>query len=171
MPASTNSSAQPQGEPQPGSQGVEKSDLAVKGIFVFFLLLLVSGVAIHFIIAAQLDTLRKKPSQTDAWGAGARTMQAQATKTPRREFPRLQLSPPADLQAFRAREEAELSSYGWVSKTAGVARIPIERAMKLLLQNGLPVRSGTNHSQPGVSSLQLQQQRPLQMDPERKLEK
>ena len=33
-----------------------------------------------------------------------------------------------------------LNSYGWVDPKAGVVRIPIDRAMDLLLQKGLPVR-------------------------------
>src|SRR5208282_5249649 len=34
-----------------------------------------------------------------------------------------------------------LHSYGWVDEKAGTVRIPIERAMDLLVQRGLPVRS------------------------------
>jgi hypothetical protein len=52
--------------------------------------------------------------------------------------PRLQVSGAADLAAFRAKEEAELRSYGWVDRNAGTVRIPIDRTMDLLLQRGLP---------------------------------
>ncbi len=52
--------------------------------------------------------------------------------------PRLQVSGAADLAAFRAKEKAELNSYGWVDRKAGIVRIPIQRAMDLLLQRGLP---------------------------------
>jgi hypothetical protein len=52
--------------------------------------------------------------------------------------PRLQVSGAADLAAFRAKEEAELKSYGWIDRNAGIVRIPIDRAMDLLLQRGLP---------------------------------
>lgn len=34
-----------------------------------------------------------------------------------------------------ARQEKSLSTYGWVDKRAGIARIPIERAMQLLTEN------------------------------------
>ena len=37
-------------------------------------------------------------------------------------------------------EEKTLYSYGWVDEKAGTVRIPIERAMDLLVQRGLPVR-------------------------------
>ena len=35
-----------------------------------------------------------------------------------------------------------LDSYGWVDKNAGVVRIPIDEAMKLTLERGLPARPG-----------------------------
>ena len=37
-------------------------------------------------------------------------------------------------------EEQTLNSYGWVDQQAGVVRIPIDRAMDLLAQRGLPTR-------------------------------
>jgi len=33
-----------------------------------------------------------------------------------------------------------LTSYGWVDKNAGVVRIPIDEAMKIVVKQGLPVR-------------------------------
>lgn len=56
--------------------------------------------------------------------------------------PRLQTSPPADMRAFRAHEDALLRSAGWIDEAGGVARIPIEQAKKLLLEQGLPVAAG-----------------------------
>ena len=47
--------------------------------------------------------------------------------------------------------EKELYSYGWVDEKAGTVHIPIERAMDLIAQRGLPVRgqggTGTNLAQ------------------------
>lgn len=51
---------------------------------------------------------------------------------------RLQITPEADLQALRAREDARLSTYGWVDRSGQVARIPIDRAMALTAERGLP---------------------------------
>jgi hypothetical protein len=56
--------------------------------------------------------------------------------------PHLELSPPANLKAVRAEEEAVLSSYGWIAREAGLVRIPIERAMDRIVERGLPSRSG-----------------------------
>ena len=63
---------------------------------------------------------------------------AQADKVP--PEPRLQEHPREDLSELRAREDEILSSYGWVDKNAGVVRIPIDDAIKLTLQRGLPSR-------------------------------
>jgi hypothetical protein len=57
--------------------------------------------------------------------------------------PRLQSNPPTDLEHMRAAEDAILSSYAWVDRQAGIVRIPIDQAMDLLAQRGLPARSST----------------------------
>lgn len=54
--------------------------------------------------------------------------------------PRLQTAPLEDLLALRAAEDATLHSYGWADREAGVARIPIARAIELLAERGLPAR-------------------------------
>jgi hypothetical protein len=51
--------------------------------------------------------------------------------------PRLQTNPRQDLSDLRAREDQWLTSYGWVDKNAGIVRIPIERAMQLVVARGL----------------------------------
>lgn len=52
----------------------------------------------------------------------------------------LQASPSAQaLATRRAQEAAQLNSYGWVNQPAGIAHIPIDRAIALLAEQGLPV--------------------------------
>jgi hypothetical protein len=62
-----------------------------------------------------------------------------ATRQPPSE-PRLQVSPAQDLRENQDAEEALLHRYGWVDRAAGVVHIPIQQAMELLLQRGLPVQ-------------------------------
>ncbi len=57
--------------------------------------------------------------------------------------PRLQSLPFADYDALLARHSERLQSYGWVDETAGVAHIPIEQAIDLLLEHGLPATSAS----------------------------
>jgi hypothetical protein len=54
--------------------------------------------------------------------------------------PRLQTQPFKDLYLLREHETEQLTGYGWVDKGAGVVRLPIDRAMERLLEQGLPVR-------------------------------
>jgi len=60
--------------------------------------------------------------------------------------PRLQPNPPADLQAIRREEQEQLTSYGWVDRQNGVARIPVQRAMEILTAKGLPTRAGSQEA-------------------------
>jgi len=57
--------------------------------------------------------------------------------------PRLQTAPVLDLKEMRAAEDQILNSYGWIDAQHGVVRIPINRAMDLLAQRGLPARAET----------------------------
>jgi hypothetical protein len=56
--------------------------------------------------------------------------------------PKLEEDERGQLNGIRLAEDKELYSYGWVDEKAGIVRIPIERAMDLLVQRGLPVRPG-----------------------------
>ena len=55
--------------------------------------------------------------------------------------PRLQVDYYGDLSKMRQQWSEEVNGYSWVDKNAGVTRIPIERAMQLTLQRGLPART------------------------------
>ena len=55
--------------------------------------------------------------------------------------PRLQVEPREDYRAYELRQRELLNSYRWIDRTAGVVGIPIEEAMKQVLERGLPVRA------------------------------
>ncbi|MBZ5697436.1 MAG: hypothetical protein LAN18_02685 [Acidobacteriia bacterium] len=57
--------------------------------------------------------------------------------------PRLQVNPRQDWLNFRAKQLQSLESYGWENRDTQTVRIPIERAMDLLLEKGLPVAKDT----------------------------
>ena len=73
--------------------------------------------------------------------------------------PHLQINPPADMAAFRRQEEQALTSYGWIDRSNGIVRIPVARAMELLLERGLPVRASNAPARAGKSSLDLIRER------------
>jgi hypothetical protein len=144
-----------------GRVGYEKRDANASWIFGIILFLLVAGLVMHFCLAGVMERLAKKPPSADAFAGAHRNVETVAGK---KAFPHLQLAPPEDLGKFRTGEEAELNSYGWIDRTAGVVRIPIARAMDLILERGLPVRSQTNGL--GPSSYELQRLRPQSAQPE-----
>jgi hypothetical protein len=57
--------------------------------------------------------------------------------------PRLQVQPVVDLDRERKEQEVLLNSYGWTDRTTGKVRIPIDRAMELIIERGLPTRPNT----------------------------
>jgi hypothetical protein len=60
--------------------------------------------------------------------------------------PRLQVDPRQDLAKLRAHQNELLENYAWVDQQKGIARVPIDRAMTLVLEKGLPTRT----SPPGM---------------------
>ena len=58
-----------------------------------------------------------------------------------RPTPALQTQPFKDIHMLRQGEAEKLNSYGWVDKEGGVAHIPIDRAMEVVIQRGLPIRT------------------------------
>ena len=56
--------------------------------------------------------------------------------------PQLLTNEPMNLQQQRDKEQKVLHGYGWVNQGAGIARMPIDEAKKLILERGLPVSEG-----------------------------
>ncbi len=52
--------------------------------------------------------------------------------------PRLQKSPPNDWLTMKKQDQAALDSYRWVDQSHGIVSIPIERAMQLTVEQGIP---------------------------------
>ena len=63
-------------------------------------------------------------------------IKAEAPKAP--PAPRLQASPQLDMRNMLQEEDAVLDSYGWVDPDRGIVRVPVERAMEIIAQKGLP---------------------------------
>ncbi len=63
--------------------------------------------------------------------------------------PRLQIDAPRELRELRAAEEAALHGYAWIDKDRAMIRIPIDRAIEVLAQRGLPVRAQAAPGDPG----------------------
>ena len=54
--------------------------------------------------------------------------------------PRLQTTPQQDMRALTDAQRARLQGHEWIDRNAGIARIPIEDAMRIVVERGLPTR-------------------------------
>jgi hypothetical protein len=93
------------------------------------------------------------------WGMFKYFSASQANRAPASPFsesrqlptgPQLQVNPREDLLRFRAEQEHALESYSWENRDDGTVRVPIERAMEMLLKQGLPVAPSASST--GTSS-------------------
>ncbi|HZR20510.1 MAG TPA: hypothetical protein VFE51_24725 [Verrucomicrobiae bacterium] len=153
-------SAVVQGVPRPAAHGYEPRDVSVPWIFGIVLFLVCAGILIQLMLVGLLNHFKSRPAPGDGFRPNQKTV-----LSPSASFPRLQISPRLDLARFRSLEDEELTNYGWIDRTSGIVRIPIERAMELILQKGLPVRTNSDNP-PGPSSADLIQQRSLHRQPE-----
>ena len=62
--------------------------------------------------------------------------------------PQLQVNPREDWLKFREEQEQSLETYAWENRAAGTVRVPIERAMELLVKKGLPVQGASAGATP-----------------------
>ena len=115
----------------------EHSDVNIRAILGFGGALFAVAVAVHVLIYALFGYFdsREGVQRPAEYPLAA----SQGHREP--PEPRLQTDPRQDLADMRAKEDEQLQSYGWVDKNAGIVRIPIEAAMKLTLERGLPART------------------------------
>ena len=112
----------------------ERDDVSFRGILVFTCWLVVALVAIYIGLLWLFNAnLRSQP--VSALPSTLLTPDTAARVPPE---PRLQISPRRDMEELRAAENTVLQGYGWMDQDAGIARVPIERAMEMLAAQGLP---------------------------------
>jgi hypothetical protein len=147
----------------------EHRDLSSRAVFIFLITL---GALIVLIVImmrgfySYLDSYEREhqappsplsvevPSDTRAVPPDARN---------RFPEPRLEVDERTQLNGFILDQERQLSSYSYVDQQTGVVRIPIERAMQLVAQRGLPVRP----SQTSVSAAPAGKNKPAKAAPAR----
>ncbi len=128
--------------------GFERQDLGSKPIFAFIISVVVIGVLVYYVIWGifhfldAYDRKNQKP-MSPMVQVEQDTREPDLAKTHEKiqqQFPepRLEDNERTELNDFRYSEEERLNSSGWVDQSAGVAHIPITRAMELIAQRGLP---------------------------------
>ncbi|HTM18538.1 MAG TPA: hypothetical protein VL135_16620 [Terracidiphilus sp.] len=140
------------------SAGYEQSDVKVTGIVVFLtslaIFVAVCGVVTYGIGKLINAELNREDGPNTKWttdvDAKVRTLgnlptnpelqNKVAEMTQRFPTPRVQADDGnVDVADLHAREDLLLDNYSWVDKSQGKIRIPIERAMQIVAQKGLPV--------------------------------
>ncbi len=118
------------------SPGYETRDANVRGVFNFLVFL-----AVLLVAAALLS-----------WGLFRYFSRQQAASAVASPFentrqlplgPQLQVNPREDLLRYEEEQKQSLETYEWENRGAGIVRVPIERAMDLLVQKGLPVQGAS----------------------------
>ncbi|MGP8225181.1 MAG: hypothetical protein ACLQGT_03400 [Terracidiphilus sp.] len=138
------------------SLGYERSDVGITGIVVFITALAVfvavAGVLCYGIGKVLNARMNKQDGPTSKWSKTVDVRQLgnmpsspelqnkMAEVTQSFPTPRVQTdNGDQDIADLHAREDLLLENYSWVDESKGTVRIPIERAMELIAERGLPV--------------------------------
>ncbi len=138
-----------------GHGDYERRDIGSGGVLYFLASLAIAGLVVYFVVNGIFWYLNRRfeaeqtpvsPLVTNA-PTDTRRIPPQYgndyEKYLKEGFPapQLEVNERTQLSDIRLREEDTLSTYSWIDQKAGTVRIPIDRAMDLLAQRGLPVRS------------------------------
>jgi hypothetical protein len=142
--------------------GHETSDVNVRAILAFLAVLAVSGLAVFGICLGIYNAFNRYVTKVDGpgttWTASQdraeamraeqlRKAQATTNEVEQAQFesrvesfpqPRLQTDDTRDMQMLRDEEDLQLDNYMWKDQNAGTVVIPIDRAIELLAERGLP---------------------------------
>jgi hypothetical protein len=128
--------------------GFEREDMGARNVYAFLIALALMGVLVHFVVKGIygfMDSYQKAHQPpANPLATAPENARAPGKDIPNKfPLPRLEENERLEIKDFRMQEEQTLNSYGWVDQQNGVVRIPIERAMQLLAERGLPTRPQT----------------------------
>ena len=133
-----------------GHGDYERRVISAANVMYFLLGLIACGIIIHFVATGMFRYLEHRseaeqapisPLVTNA-PADTRHLSADYRDYLKQNFPspQLEIDERTQLDDIRLHEEQTLSTYDYIDQKTGTVRIPIERAMDLIAQRGLPVR-------------------------------
>jgi hypothetical protein len=126
--------------------GHEHGDIDIRAIVVSIVVLFVICTTVAALMAGLFKVFEYRAVTNDppvSPVARPATVMPRTTASPAfgaAAGPRLLTNEPVALERQRESERQVLQGSGWVNQSAGVARIPIEDAKKLLAERGLPAR-------------------------------
>jgi len=150
--------------PESGNGRYEHQDLQTSGIVYFLLSLALVTIVCMFGLDGLYHYLdRRERASQEPVNPLVRNVPEETRVVPpgypQTAFPnpRLEVDERGQLSGFLTKQDDALYSYGWVDEKAGIVRIPIDRAMDLLVQRGLPVLPTGESSQSASSAAENRQ--------------
>ena len=129
--------------PKHGEEGYEHADTNVRSIYHFGAVLAILIMAVMWAMVYTYNFF----ANHESLGPPASPFENQRELPPQ---PRLQPHPATDLKRYCEIEQQQLTTYGWVDQNNGLVRVPVDRAMEIVLEKGLPARP-TNQLPPETS--------------------
>jgi hypothetical protein len=113
--------------------GHEPNVLVVRSLVIFAVALFAIGIFVEYGLAFVMRDYAREEKVMDALAPPKFS-----DDTGPFPAPRLQPKPSIDLVTMRKAELGRLNGYGWVDRGAGIAYIPIDKAMDMIAAAGLP---------------------------------
>jgi len=133
----------PVDEARAASMVREIDDVNIWAVVKFGIGILILGIVSYTVLYGMLRLFERERRESQGLPpAMARGEQERLPPPPRLQMmpgsPSESKSPEYEMTLMREEEEQKLTTYGWVNRDAGIVRIPIDEAMKRLLEKGVP---------------------------------
>lgn len=113
----------------------ERTDAKVKPLAIFLILMGITIIASAGFTVLLFEFFTQRAQSFD------KPVSPLQIKNETPEGVRLQVVPGLDLRLQNEAEGDRLNGYGWVDQGAGVVHIPIDKAIEVLVEKGVPARA------------------------------
>ena len=144
-------------QPKINHDGFEQEDLSSSSALYFLAGLVLVGLVVYLIVFGMyrfLDSYETahQPPLSPMVKPEADTRAVTPENAETFPEPRLEENERTQFRSFIEDQDRKLATYDWVDKDRGTVRIPIDRAMELIVQRGLPVHAEGASSAPSSSA-------------------
>jgi hypothetical protein len=115
----------------------EHSDVDVRAIIKYTLILFASLAVVQLLLWGVFELLESRADRADA----ALAVSPLADTGWTFKGPQVQAYPVEDRIEFARAEDSLANTYGWIDKGTGRVRIPVDRAIDIIAEEGLPTRA------------------------------
>ncbi|MEP6644651.1 MAG: hypothetical protein ABJA69_09140 [Acidobacteriaceae bacterium] len=137
-----------------GEAGYEREDMRSKPVLIALAVLATIVLVVHlfltgvFHVAGWFYENHQPPQNPMVTETNTDTRVVPPSEPMKFPEPRLEQNERMEMRDFRMAEEKTLNTYGWVDEQSGQAHMPIEKAMEMTAERGLPItpRAGVEPS-------------------------